>query len=179
MSDELPAPSPGKLSAKKVKENIWEIPTTYKGGMRVPARIYASDKLMKEMDDQVFDQLTNVACLPGIVKFAHCMPDAHSGYGFPIGGVAAFDPDKEGVISPGGIGFDINCLSPDSIIHLKDGCWLSIADLEKHHKYAGIALFDHASRSKKESQIDLFLKRNEEDKIYDNNENRKRVEGNW
>jgi tRNA-splicing ligase RtcB len=101
--------SPGKLSAKKVKENVWEIPETYKGGMRVPARIYASKKLMDDMDDTVFDQLTNVACLPGIVKFAHCMPDAHSGYGFPIGGVAAFDPDKEGVISPGGIGFDINC----------------------------------------------------------------------
>ena len=94
---------------KKIKENVWEIPKTYKKGMQVPGRIYASDKLMKEMDDQVVDQLTNVACLPGIVKFAHCMPDAHSGYGFPIGGVAAFDPDNKGIISPGGIGFDINC----------------------------------------------------------------------
>jgi tRNA-splicing ligase RtcB len=87
---------------------IWDIPTTYKKGMRVPGRIYASQKLIKEMDLAVYDQLTNVACLPGIVNHALCMPDAHSGYGFPIGGVAAFDPDT-GVISPGGIGFDINC----------------------------------------------------------------------
>jgi tRNA-splicing ligase RtcB len=95
--------------AKKIRENVWEIPTGAKPGMTVPGRIYASDKLMQDMDDAVFEQLTNVACLPGIVKYAHCMPDAHSGYGFPIGGVAAFDPEKGGVISPGGIGFDINC----------------------------------------------------------------------
>jgi tRNA-splicing ligase RtcB len=95
--------------AKKVRENVWDIPTAAKEGMRVPARVFASAKLMKEMDQSVLDQLTNVACLPGIVKHALCMPDAHSGYGFPIGGVAAFDPDKAGVISPGGIGFDINC----------------------------------------------------------------------
>ncbi|MBC8500187.1 MAG: RtcB family protein [DPANN group archaeon] len=76
--------------------------------MKVPARIYATKKLLSEMDKGVFDQLTNVACLPGIQKHAYCMPDGHWGYGFPIGGVAAFDPEK-GVISPGGIGFDINC----------------------------------------------------------------------
>jgi len=87
---------------------IWDIPTSYKKGMLVPARIYASEKLIKDMDLTVYDQLTNVACLPGIQNHALCMPDAHSGYGFPIGGVAAFDLDQ-GVISPGGIGFDINC----------------------------------------------------------------------
>jgi tRNA-splicing ligase RtcB len=87
---------------------IWDIPTSYKKGMRVPARIYASESLIKNMDLTVYDQLTNVACLPGIQNHALCMPDAHSGYGFPIGGVAAFDPNT-GVISPGGIGFDINC----------------------------------------------------------------------
>jgi len=87
---------------------IWDIPKTYKKGMLVPARIYASEKLVKDLDLAVFDQLTNVACLPGIQNYALCMPDAHSGYGFPIGGVAAFDPET-GVISPGGIGFDINC----------------------------------------------------------------------
>jgi len=89
-------------------EVIWDIPISYKKGMLVPARIYASEKLIKEMDLAVYDQLTNVACMPGIVNRALCMPDAHSGYGFPIGGVAAFDPET-GVISPGGIGFDINC----------------------------------------------------------------------
>jgi len=76
--------------------------------MRVPARIYASEALFGQMDDGVFEQVTNVACLPGIVRAALCMPDGHWGYGFPIGGVAAFDAE-EGVISPGGIGFDINC----------------------------------------------------------------------
>ena len=93
---------------KKVAEGIWEIPRTAKEGMLVPARIYATDELLKGMDQGVFEQVTNVACLPGIQKYALCMPDGHWGYGFPIGGVAAMDA-KTGVISPGGIGFDINC----------------------------------------------------------------------
>ena len=93
---------------KQVSEVMWELPKTYKEGMQVPARIVATKKLLQEMDFGVFDQLTNVACLPGIQKYAYCMPDGHWGYGFPIGGVAAFDT-TEGVISPGGIGFDINC----------------------------------------------------------------------
>lgn len=92
----------------KVENGIWEIPKTYKEGMNVPARIFATEKILNEMDEGVYDQLTNVACLPGIQKAALCMPDGHWGYGFPIGGVAAFDLEK-GVISPGGIGFDINC----------------------------------------------------------------------
>ncbi len=76
--------------------------------MLVPARIYASEALLVHMDQGVFEQVTNVACLPGIVRAALCMPDGHWGYGFPIGGVAAFRADR-GIISPGGIGFDINC----------------------------------------------------------------------
>ncbi len=87
---------------------IWEIPPSEKPGMLVPARIYASESLLGSMDQSVFEQVTNVACLPGIVRAALCMPDGHSGYGFPIGGVAAFHAER-GVISPGGIGFDINC----------------------------------------------------------------------
>ncbi|HXI09593.1 MAG TPA: RtcB family protein [Thermodesulfobacteriota bacterium] len=93
---------------KKVSDTVWEIPVTYKPGMLVPARIYATEKLLSEMDAGVIDQVTNVACLPGILRYAYCMPDGHWGYGFPIGGVAAMDP-ATGVISPGGIGFDINC----------------------------------------------------------------------
>jgi tRNA-splicing ligase RtcB len=92
----------------KVSGSVWELPITYKPGMRVPARIYATEKLIREMDAGVFDQVTNVATLPGILKYAFCMPDGHWGYGFPIGGVAAMDVDH-GVISPGGIGFDVNC----------------------------------------------------------------------
>ncbi|MEM4310793.1 MAG: RtcB family protein [Nitrososphaerales archaeon] len=94
---------------KKVGDYIWEIPTSFKEGMRVPGRIYASESLIKDMDEQVYDQITNVATLPGILKYAYCMPDGHSGYGFPIGGVAAMNVEENGVISPGGIGFDINC----------------------------------------------------------------------
>jgi tRNA-splicing ligase RtcB len=98
-----------KPTFTRVSDTIWEIPKTFKDGMRVPARIYATEKLFKEMDLQVFDQISNVATLPGIQKYAFALGDAHSGYGSPIGGVAAFDINKEGVISPGIVGFDINC----------------------------------------------------------------------
>ena len=84
------------------------MPKNFKPGMRVPARIYGSNELIHNMDDAVFSQLSNVSMLPGIVKHAMCMPDGHSGYGFPIGGAAAIDISNDGVISPGGIGFDIN-----------------------------------------------------------------------
>ena len=97
-----------KPEFRKISDVIWEIPTSFKQGMRVPARIYATKKLLEEMDLHVYDQITNVATLPGIINHALCMPDGHSGYGFPIGGVAAFDTET-GIISPGGIGFDINC----------------------------------------------------------------------
>lgn len=110
MEDEQPAPRSGPPSQiKKITDTIWELPTSYKKGMRVPARIIANQELIQSMDAGVFEQVTNVASLPGIQKYAYCMPDGHWGYGFPIGGVAAFDPNDGGVISPGGIGFDINC----------------------------------------------------------------------
>ena len=79
------------------------------GRMRVPAVIYGDEALVRQMDDKVAEQLCNVASLPGIVAAAYAMPDAHWGYGFPIGGVAAFDPDEGGVVSAGGVGFDISC----------------------------------------------------------------------
>ena len=79
------------------------------GAMRVPAIIYADEDLIRKMDDKVFEQATNVATLPGIVQASYVMPDAHWGYGFPIGGVAAFDPEHGGVVSAGGVGFDISC----------------------------------------------------------------------
>lgn len=97
-----------KMKVESVSKNIWEIPATEKEGMNVPARIYATENLLRGMDEGVFEQLTNVACLPGIVGHALAMPDAHWGYAFPVGGVGAFDCD-EGIISPGGIGFDIGC----------------------------------------------------------------------
>ena len=91
----------------RVDDTTWRVEPH--GAMRVPAIIYADEKLIRDMDDRVYEQATNVATLPGIVQASYAMPDAHWGYGFPIGGVAAFDPDKGGVISAGGVGFDISC----------------------------------------------------------------------
>jgi tRNA-splicing ligase RtcB len=96
------------MTVNRVTDEIWEIPISEKLGMLVPARIYATRGILQAMDSGVFDQVTNVACLPGIRRYALCMPDGHWGYGFPIGGVAAFDV-QDGVISPGGVGYDINC----------------------------------------------------------------------
>jgi tRNA-splicing ligase RtcB len=100
--------SSGNIPMKQINQTIWEIPTSFKKGMRVPARLIVSPALKKGIEGRVVDQITNVATLPGIQKYAIALPDAHAGYGFPIGGVAAFDME-EGVISPGGVGFDINC----------------------------------------------------------------------
>lgn len=91
----------------KVDDTTWRVEPS--GAMRVPAIIYADEALIRDMDDKVYDQAVNVATLPGIVEASYAMPDAHWGYGFPIGGVAAFDPDRSGIISAGGVGFDISC----------------------------------------------------------------------
>jgi tRNA-splicing ligase RtcB len=92
---------------QRKSEFEWQIPPI--GNMRVPAIIYASEALIREMDAKVYEQAVNVATLPGVVGASYAMPDAHWGYGFPIGGVAAFDADEDGVVSAGGVGFDISC----------------------------------------------------------------------
>ena len=92
----------------KIEDNIYELPMNYRPGMRVPGRVFVSEALLGMVEPGTIDQVANVASLPGIVKYSMAMPDAHLGYGFPIGGVAAFREDG-GVISPGGVGFDINC----------------------------------------------------------------------
>ncbi len=95
-----------EINLKRIEDCLWEIPR--QGGMRVPGRIYAIEKLIANLkDDNSLRQVMNVAHLPGIVGYSLAMPDIHWGYGFPIGGVAAVDVD-EGVISPGGVGYDIN-----------------------------------------------------------------------
>jgi len=91
----------------RVNATTWRIEAT--GAMRVPAIIYADEELIRDMDEKVYTQAANVATLPGIVTASYAMPDAHWGYGFPIGGVAAFDAEKDGVVSAGGVGFDISC----------------------------------------------------------------------
>ncbi len=92
---------------QRKSENEWHIAPH--GDMRVPGIIYASEALIRDMDQKVYEQVVNVATLPGIVKASYAMPDAHWGYGFPIGGVAAFDAGAGGVVSAGGVGFDISC----------------------------------------------------------------------
>ena len=96
-----------EIKLEKLDDNRWLVPQT--GGMRVPGIIYANEKLFQLLKgDESVKQVANVAHLPGIVNFSLAMPDVHWGYGFPIGGVAAFDLDG-GIISPGGVGYDINC----------------------------------------------------------------------
>ncbi|MGV9170614.1 MAG: RtcB family protein, partial [Promethearchaeia archaeon] len=97
------------LNAEKVSNLTYEIPKGTQDCMKVPVRIYASSQLIQQIrGDKTLNQATNVACLPGIYKHSTVLPDGHQGYGFPIGGVAALDYE-EGVVSPGGVGYDINC----------------------------------------------------------------------
>ncbi|MBM4429641.1 MAG: RtcB family protein, partial [Chloroflexi bacterium] len=98
-----------KKDMKRVEEYLWEIPASYRPDMNVPARIYADEELLEAaLQDRSVEQLINTSCLPGLLKYTLAMPDIHQGYGPPIGGVAAMEM-KRGVISPGAVGYDINC----------------------------------------------------------------------
>jgi tRNA-splicing ligase RtcB len=110
MSEEAPSGRTSEhVPLKQIDTYVWEIPRSYKPGMRVAGRVYADEQLLEKMRaDATLEQCSNVAFLPGIHKWSITMPDGHEGYGFPIGGVAAMDYE-EGVISPGGVGYDINC----------------------------------------------------------------------
>ncbi|WP_424363351.1 RtcB family protein [Methylocystis parvus] len=120
---------------KKISEVEWRIPA--RGEMRVPGVIFATEGLVSEMDDKVFEQVANVAKLPGIVRASYAMPDAHWGYGFPIGGVAAFDPRAGGVVSAGGVGFDVSCGVRTHLTGLRGEQILSIQE------DLATALFEH------------------------------------
>src|SRR3989338_3933759 len=105
----------GKL--ERINEYRWRIPKSYKPGMRVDGIIYADDQMIKDIrSDKAAEQVANVAFLPGIVKYSLGMPDIHWGYGAAIGGVGAFDVEQ-GVIAPGFVGYDINCISDSSILN--------------------------------------------------------------
>lgn len=114
---------------KGISDAKWEIEKEAKAGMNVPVRVYGTKELVERMKrDRTFDQATNVACLPGIVGNSFVMPDGHEGYGFPIGGVAAFNFEN-GVVSPGGVGYDINCLTGDSKILTNLGYFRTISGI--------------------------------------------------
>ncbi len=121
-------------SLKRKSDCEWELPA--EGAMRVPGVIFGSAAILKAMEDKVLEQLSNVATLPGIVEAAYAMPDAHWGYGFPIGGVAAFDPEEGGIISAGGVGFDISCGVRTLCTDLHE------SDLEGHLEDVADALFE-------------------------------------
>lgn len=143
---------------EKINEFEWKIPQH--GAMRVPGIIFASEELIKQMDLKVYEQLSNIATLPGIVSGAYAMPDAHWGYGFPIGGVAAFDAEKGGIACAGGVGFDISC----GVRLLSTG--LKRSDLERYKTKLADALFahipagvgSHSAIHLKEKEVDDMLK---------------------
>ena len=135
----------------------WKIPATH--GMAVPAVLFASKDLVDEMEDKVFEQAANVAMLPGIVGASYAMPDAHWGYGFPIGGVAAFDPEAGGVISAGGVGFDIACgvrtlltgVAAEEVL----ACQTRLADALLQHIPAGLGSSGRIALNPKEMEAML------------------------
>jgi tRNA-splicing ligase RtcB len=117
----------GGLTLERVREYVWELPQ--EDGMRVPGRVLASERLLEEIaGDRSLQQLKNTTHLPGIRSYALALPDAHQGYGFPVGGVAGIDAE-DGCISPGAIGYDINCLPGETDVRLQFGRRREIADL--------------------------------------------------
>src|ERR1043165_4705955 len=127
---------------EQVDACCYRIPKSYKPGMRVDGLIYANEPLIKQMKlDQAPEQVANVAFLPGIQHASLAMPDIHWGYGFCIGGVCATDPDEGGVICPGGIGYDINCLCDNSIILHSLGYSRPIGDMAREWQAAELACF--------------------------------------
>jgi tRNA-splicing ligase RtcB len=118
----------GEFTLQKLRENVWEIPQ--EGDMNAPARVLASEALLDEIkEDRTLQQLVNTTHLPGIQRYALCMPDGHQGYGFPVGGVAGIDAE-EGCISPGAVGYDINCLPGETEVRLSFGRRMSIDELQ-------------------------------------------------
>jgi tRNA-splicing ligase RtcB len=142
----------------KISNYIWEIPKSFRDDMEVPARIFASEEMLDELfKDRSLWQLVNLTTLPGIHKYGLVMPDVHEGYGSPVGGVAAFD-FNEGIVSPGICGYDINCLHPDTLIHLNFSTYLKIKDLKDN---LNILLLNKQTKTLEETNILMFLRRKE------------------
>ncbi len=147
------------IELRRVDKYMWTIPKGAKPCMRVPSIIYADDFLIEKMkQDMTLVQAANVACLHGIQKYSLVMPDGHQGYGFPIGGVAAMAIDENGVISPGGVGYDINCLSPDTEIHTEYGFKIKIKDLARIAKTTKLKVF--GQRGEDNTRIQFVALRN-------------------
>src|SRR5207302_2423705 len=131
---------------ERVNDFCWRIPKTYKEGMRVDGLIFADDAMIELIrKDQAPEQVANVAFLPGIQHASLAMPDIHWGYGFCIGGVAATDPAEGGVISPGGVGYDINCFTYDTIVMHRLGYTRRIGDMAGAWPTAELACYGLAA----------------------------------
>jgi len=157
-----------KKDFKKINNYLWEIPQSFRSDMRVPARFYASEKMLDQiLKDKSLEQLVNLATLPGIVKYGLAMPDIHEGYASPIGGVAAIKT-TDGIISPGTCGYDINCLHPDSLISANFGSYLSIKDLRKYldNPHFKLFLLDKKTKQLAQSEPINFLFRKEKQFLY-------------
>ncbi|MFH0935596.1 MAG: intein-containing RctB family protein [Candidatus Omnitrophota bacterium] len=155
-----------EVPLEKIDDFRWRIPRSYKPGMRVPGIIYADEKLLKDIrNDKALEQVANVAFLPGIVKASLAMPDIHWGYGFCIGGVAATDIDAGGVISPGGVGFDVNCLSAGTFILNELGYKIKIKDYGgKLYKNKLICMDFHNNKAQN-TEVIGFLKQKPKTKV--------------
>jgi len=155
-----------KKDFKRINDFLWEVPKSLRQDMKVPARIYLSEKMLEEVfKDRSIEQLVNVATLPGVINFSIAMPDIHEGYGFPIGGVAAMDIRK-GVISPGGVGYDINCLPSESLVSLSCGAYLQIKNLNNFKPPSFLSLLQKNNKKIKEAQFINFFSRYERNFLY-------------
>ncbi len=145
---------------KQIRKGVWEIENK-----PVPIRIYGTEKIVNAMEEDVINQARNVSQLPGIVKASLVMPDGHKGYGFPIGGVAAFDMEK-GIVSPGGVGYDINCLSGDTNILCEHGYYVKIKDFEENWGKKSLLSYDLSNGYSEVTSIKKFIKFKPKNSVY-------------
>ena len=146
-----------KEHVRKIAKNEYELPKI--GNMIVPGKLFLSEELFNRLEEDAIKQVANVAMLPGIQKYSIGLTDMHSGYGFSIGGVAAFDLEN-GIISPGGVGYDINCLSEDSRILNEFGYYKKIKEFEDNFEHESLNILNNGKLD--EANISLFLKKNSE-----------------
>ncbi|MFQ5794176.1 MAG: RtcB family protein [Candidatus Bipolaricaulia bacterium] len=154
----------GEIELERLSEYIWEIPKT--GEMTVPARVFASEELLNKIKlDKTLEQARNMTLLPGIYKYTCALPDAHQGYGFPVGGVAASDVEH-GMLSPGAVGFDINCITGDSKILHQDGYYREIGEIEDTWSQTRLLCQDFSQETPIGTTIVRYLKLHPRKPVY-------------
>lgn len=155
-----------KNDLRKISEYVWEIPKDLRPDMKVPGRIFASERILNDiLKDQSLEQVMNVAALPGIEKWSLAMPDIHEGYGMAVGGVAAFNL-KEGIISPGGVGYDINCIHPETKINAPFGVYLKAKDFVGN-QYVGVDFMIKDKRRTGKSEAVIWTEKKERKELYE------------